>query len=327
MSDPIRETARKIMGHLAPQPDETSDGGSTPEPGGLSKISLRHIIAVLLAIIAVVLLVVVVRLSGTQRPQQTASADPSVAPAAHMPQPASGPAPPAGAVVLPREVQFFNPTTGAPSAWYSRGADGSINLFDAPGFDPGSGQRLTPITSEVVAQVRAQAAAHEKDKKLRELVAIFDPGSYAPDVVLLGGASAAQDALSEQAVVLVLEQSASAVRSRGLTTDRIRPAVYDAGYFDRLFDGDTAALSAVGLAGKMRSALLVRVGAACRPADGVADVTSCTIAASARVLSLRSGISVLREYSVTGAGSTRDQALARAAELMQTQHPDLLNGL
>lgn len=57
----------------------------------------------------------------------------------------------------PRQVQFFDPRTGAPSVWYT-GARDQIRFYDADGFDPETGKRLRPVTAEVVAWARDRAA-------------------------------------------------------------------------------------------------------------------------------------------------------------------------
>ncbi len=47
---------------------------------------------------------------------------------------------------------FFDPRTGEPVIWFYRDAQGTIELFDLMGFHPLTGEELTPITKEVVAQ-------------------------------------------------------------------------------------------------------------------------------------------------------------------------------
>lgn len=56
-----------------------------------------------------------------------------------------------------RAVEFYNPSTGDPLVWYSRGRGGTLKLFDSPGFDPQTSQLLKPVTAEIVGE--AQAAA------------------------------------------------------------------------------------------------------------------------------------------------------------------------
>lgn len=51
----------------------------------------------------------------------------------------------------PKNVQFFNPRSGAPNVWYWRSADGDFEFFDNEGFHPQTGDKLLPVSKEVVA--------------------------------------------------------------------------------------------------------------------------------------------------------------------------------
>jgi hypothetical protein len=55
----------------------------------------------------------------------------------------------------PSGIQFFDSSTGLARVWYDRGADGSIRLFDAPGYDPSTGALLSPVSRDIVAEVLA----------------------------------------------------------------------------------------------------------------------------------------------------------------------------
>src|SRR5262249_42848802 len=44
---------------------------------------------------------------------------------------------------------FFDPRTGEAIVWYYKDAAGNIELFDLMGFDPRSGEELTPINKAV----------------------------------------------------------------------------------------------------------------------------------------------------------------------------------
>lgn len=48
------------------------------------------------------------------------------------------------------QIEFFDSVTGAPKVWYDKSADGRLQLFDKPGFDPSSGEQLHKITREIV---------------------------------------------------------------------------------------------------------------------------------------------------------------------------------
>jgi hypothetical protein len=53
---------------------------------------------------------------------------------------------------------FFDPRTGEPAIWYYRTKSGEIELFDRKGFHPSTGEKLTPITRDVVSLWKAQLA-------------------------------------------------------------------------------------------------------------------------------------------------------------------------
>lgn len=56
------------------------------------------------------------------------------------------------------EPTFFDPRTGEPAIWYYRTKSGEIELFDKKGFHPSTGEKLTPITRDVVGLWKAQLA-------------------------------------------------------------------------------------------------------------------------------------------------------------------------
>jgi len=61
--------------------------------------------------------------------------------------------------VRPDKIKsFFDPRTGEPVAYWCRDSHGDIHLFLRGGFDNKSGQRLKPVTEEVVEEALAQAA-------------------------------------------------------------------------------------------------------------------------------------------------------------------------
>ena len=61
--------------------------------------------------------------------------------------------------VRPERIKnYFDPRTGEPLAYWCRDSRGDIHLFLRGGFDNKSGQRLKPVTEEVVEEALAQAA-------------------------------------------------------------------------------------------------------------------------------------------------------------------------
>lgn len=57
------------------------------------------------------------------------------------------------------QIEFFDSVTGTPKVWYNQGTDGSIQLFDKPGFDPASGEELNRINRDIVLSLQAAHAS------------------------------------------------------------------------------------------------------------------------------------------------------------------------
>ena len=52
----------------------------------------------------------------------------------------------------PNEYSFFDPTTGAARVWYWRGENKLYEFYDAPGFQPRTGDKLLLITRDIIAE-------------------------------------------------------------------------------------------------------------------------------------------------------------------------------
>jgi hypothetical protein len=244
----------------------------------------------------------------------------------------------------PRKVTFFDGITGQPRVWYYRSADGRIDLFDNEGTDPLHGEVLLPITKDVVEEVGGQAAAKEaqaqqvvrlaneraqaeaKEKARKDLIELFGVTSYASGVVIVGAAPRQKDEVSTGAANQVLSTLVKSLRAKGLDVDVFRPKVYSTGQFELLTNGNAEVLSDVGLAQKMRAAVVAVVDAGCHPSSELSGIVSCTVSAQVRLIT-PSGNGSLRQLSETGAGETQAQAVTRAAELMAERHPNLLDGV
>lgn len=68
-------------------------------------------------------------------------------------------------------VQFFNPASGRPKAWFEKLPDGRIELFDAEGFSPRTGVKLLPVTSNEAAAIRGQLekSAIERSNRVHDI--------------------------------------------------------------------------------------------------------------------------------------------------------------
>lgn len=64
-------------------------------------------------------------------------------------------------VLLNRDTVFFDPVTGAPLLWYSRKAEAEYEFFDAPGFNPQSGEPLKSFT-------KAEMNVYDEELKIRQ---------------------------------------------------------------------------------------------------------------------------------------------------------------
>ena len=64
--------------------------------------------------------------------------------------------------IVEGEPVFFDLGTGEPIVWYSKNADGKIEIFDLMGFRPDTGEELIPITREVVSDWKLQKAQEAK---------------------------------------------------------------------------------------------------------------------------------------------------------------------
>jgi len=242
----------------------------------------------------------------------------------------------------PRTVKYFDEISGQPRIWYGRRDNGQLILFDAEGVDPVTGKILDAINSETVKDIQAQAAAKqaeaernsriESERKEAEAkaterlarIALFDAASYSSGVVILGARPQRTSDASVAATREVVEALTKSLRKKGIASDDFRPRVYTDDYFKTLFSGNVAILDEVGLRQKMRAAFFAQVDSNCRP--GVADLTSCTVTMQMRVLGA-SGSGSLKSVSEIGAGTTTDQAVARAAELIVERHGDLFDGI
>jgi hypothetical protein len=246
------------------------------------------------------------------------------------------------------EAKFFDGVSGRPLVWYTIDTAGLIHLFNAEGFDPDSGALLQPVTEDIVVRARQQAteaaaeqqriaaeaeakrqraaAAEAAQREVAELIVTFNPDSYGEGIVVVGFV-ADQDAQSIQFAEFATNELERSLRGFGWASDRLRPAVYQSGHFERLFAGDRDAMTTAGLTAKTRSALFLSIAARCEQASSVSGLRSCTGTVQARVFPAGAEASVLREATVTAAGANERQALERAAALLRERHTEILEGL
>lgn len=91
-------------------------------------------------------------------------------------------------LVTADDPAFFDPVNGQPIVWYHRTASGEIELYDAKGFHPRSGESLAAVTRDVVDAWRAKhmsaavAPAKPPQPVDPKSYAFFDPVSGTPRV-------------------------------------------------------------------------------------------------------------------------------------------------
>jgi hypothetical protein len=172
-----------------------------------------------------------------------------------------------------------------------------------------------------------RAEAEAQDKARRELIDLFGVPGYADGAVILGAISRSKNDIGDQAARQFLNSVSANLRKNGILVDEFRPAVYSAGYVDRLLKGDTDILSEVGLRTKMRGALLAEIlEATCTPTSEISGLVSCKLSIQIRLLT-PAGNGTLHQLSEIGAGTSAAQAVSRAAELLVERHPDLSGGI
>jgi len=66
----------------------------------------------------------------------------------------------------PEKYAFFDPVTGNARVWYWRGAKGDYEFYDAPGYQPRTGDSLAVVTKDTLEQIRRDSEASQN--QLRE---------------------------------------------------------------------------------------------------------------------------------------------------------------
>jgi hypothetical protein len=89
-------------------------------------------------------------------------------------------------IAQPASYLYFDPRTGQPRAWYWLAEDGHYEFYDAPGFQPQTGDKLQVVTRDVLAQWKAKQTNPMTPKKVPDRVQItndtifFDPVTGSP---------------------------------------------------------------------------------------------------------------------------------------------------
>jgi outer membrane lipoprotein SlyB len=81
------------------------------------------------------------------------------------------------------EKRLFDPSTGRSLIWYHKDANGTLKLYDGPGFDPESQEPLRPMIKELVPLVKSyiknEKAAFSERKRQEEIAALAEQNRLA----------------------------------------------------------------------------------------------------------------------------------------------------
>jgi Protein kinase domain/Tetratricopeptide repeat len=95
---------------------------------------------------------------------------------------------------------WFDPKTRQAMVWYSSSSDGNFRFFDGPGMDPQTGQRLSPVTPQFVADLTRQQSPTPVAQKQK-------PQNTPPRKArIAGGNDPASDQLREDARLETMAQ-------------------------------------------------------------------------------------------------------------------------
>jgi hypothetical protein len=82
-----------------------------------------------------------------------------------------------------QNVQFFNTGTGESIIWYHKNNSGLIDVFDLMGFDPETGEELTPVTKDIAEDWKRQFIKYGTlPKRIEGTPIFFDPRTGQPIV-------------------------------------------------------------------------------------------------------------------------------------------------
>lgn len=225
----------------------------------------------------------------------------------------------------PESIEFFDRASGDPRVWYHQGAQGSVELFDSPGFHPDSGALLLPVSKSIVDQIKSQsqelaAKTAEQErivsvaKKKAALGALFGNDVHPDGITLIGvkprdGSKASRDAARAIAAAFLGEFD-----RQGRPIAEVPNALYESPYFDELMNGGPETINASDIGWKIRIAFFVTAHAACRAATTVAGITTCVVEMRLRAISATGQTILLQDWSATGAGANEQEAIKRSIE-------------
>jgi hypothetical protein len=100
----------------------------------------------------------------------------------------------------------------------------------------------------------------------------------------------------------------------------LRSAVYPSAYYDALMQGDDNVLKTAGLIPKLRTMLLALVDSTCHETQTVSGAISCTMTAKIRIIAGSRPTASYNQWTETGAATSREEAIGRAAGIIIDRH-------
>jgi hypothetical protein len=90
---------------------------------------------------------------------------------------------------LGTEKVYFNPQTGLPMKYYSIGIDGKVCLSPVPGYNPETGDKLLPVTKEIIQKMKGITPSEkivipEKQKPVNKIIAQSSPEPKVAKVII-----------------------------------------------------------------------------------------------------------------------------------------------
>ncbi len=116
-----------------------------------------------------------------------------------------------------QNVEFFDAAGGGALVFYSRGADGRVDLFDGPGVNPVTNAILAPVTADVVEEIKKAVEVQEQQRADAEKRRLEEEARTAAEI-------ARQQAEAEKARAEQEEtaREAEAARVRQIEEDRVQ---------------------------------------------------------------------------------------------------------
>lgn len=245
----------------------------------------------------------------------------------------------------PHGAAFFSIANGKPIVWYTRMEDGRFDFFDTPGFHPITGEKLKPVTKQVVVTWREHELLLKRQveevasKKLEAESAVAQEALKRDRINLFRDSLGAHSIRSGAVIVAVspigtvIDGDSRAVvsvillafRERGILVEEIRQTAYTNGVFKTLFQGYEAPLVEAGLSGTMGGMLLIQPTVECHETKSIAEMTSCQVSIDYRVLR-SNGTTIHHEHVEAAApGATKDLAIKQATRKLLANSTEIFS--